>query len=80
MTFNKWIEIFISEKGIDLNHYLEVEGPSGMNVMPVSIVIDAMKGTSADEQAAIKNTFVKIDFANGDVMDFIKHLAGALAV
>jgi hypothetical protein len=32
------------------------------------------------EQAAIKNTIVRIDFANGDVMHYFKHLAGALVI
>jgi len=35
--------------------------------------------TSQDEQKAIKNILVKIDFQNGNIMDFFKHLAQAIA-
>ena len=56
-----------------------MQGPSGFNWMPVSMVVDAIKSTSAGEQAKIKDTLVRIDFANGNVLHFFKHLAGALA-
>ena len=38
---------------------------------------DSMLETA--EQAKLKNVLVKIDFANGDVRHFMRHLAGALA-
>ncbi len=80
MTFTKWLDTFIAEKGIDCEATITVDGPSGANFMPVQIVIDAIKQTCGAEQAAIKTTLVKIDFVNGDVMHFIKHLAKALAL
>lgn len=78
MTFNKWLQTFIEEKGISEND-IEVEGPSGLNFMPLSILIDAIKQASKDEQKGIKHKLVQIDFYNGDVMDFFKHLAKAIA-
>lgn len=80
MTFNKWLDTFISEKGVNVDRILEVEGASGVNMMPVQIVLDAIKSAPANEQAAIKTTFVKIDFVNGDVLHFINHLARAIAI
>lgn len=80
MTFNKWLDTFISEKEINPDQYLEVEGPSGPNHMPVSAVLDAMKSTTPQEQARIKTMIVKIDFLNGDVLDYIKHLGKAIAI
>lgn len=80
MTFTKWLDTFLSEKGIDLDHPITVEGKSGPNYMEVSHVVAAMKATSAAEQAQIKTTLVMIDFRNGDVMHFIKHLAKAIAI
>ena len=80
MTFTSWLNTFIQEKGIDLERGLEVEGPSGTNFMTVGIVVDAIKNTSSNEQAGIKNMIVKIDFVNGDVVDYFKHLAQAIAI
>ena len=80
MKFATWLDTFLSEKGIDLDTPITVEGSWGPNYMTVENVVDAMKATSAGEQNAIKTTFVKIDFANGDVMHFIKHLAKAIAI
>ncbi len=80
MSFTKWLDTFIGEKGVDTEQVLVVDGPSGANYIPIQIVLDAMKQTGAAEQAAIKNTIVKIDFVNGDVVHYFRHLAQALAI
>lgn len=80
MTFATWIDTFIEEKSIDTEHLLEVDGAMGQNMIPVGCVIEAIKGASKNEQAQIKNTIVKIDFMNGDVMHFFNHLAKAIAI
>jgi len=77
--FNNWLDTFLSEKGIDLDQPINVEGESGLNFMTVENIVQFMKVTSAGEQKAIKNTFVMIDFKNGDVLHFIKHLAQGVA-
>jgi hypothetical protein len=79
MTFINWLDTFISEKGLDLEQTFEVEGPSGVNVMPYGVVVEGIKGTNATEQVAIKAVIVKIDFINGDVLDYFRHLGQALA-
>lgn len=80
MRFTTWLDTFLSEKGIDLDRRISVEGPSGENDMAVSDVVAAMKRTTSGEQAQIKTTLVMIDFRNGDVLHFIKHLAQAIAI
>lgn len=83
MTFNKWIDTFISEKGIDLEDTVTAMGDFGENIIPVGCLIDAMKSAPANEQAAIKNMMVKIDFVapgRKPVMDFLEHLAKAIAI
>jgi hypothetical protein len=80
MTFNKWLDTLIEEKGIDTEELFEVDGPSGTNIMPAAVVIEAIKNASKQDQVAIKTTLVKIDFCNGDIMHYFKHLAGALAI
>lgn len=79
-SFTKWIDTFLSEKGIDLGQVLEVEGKSGLNCIPLECLVDTIKTAPAIEQAAIRNTIVKIDFMNGDVIPFFRHLARAIAL
>jgi hypothetical protein len=79
-SFNKWIDTLIEEKNIDLETRFEVEGDSGTNSIPLAIVVDCMKKTNEYRQCKIKNILVKIDFMNGDVCHFFKHLAKALAI
>lgn len=78
-AFNTWLDTYLEEKGIDTERTLTVNGPSGANIMPVGIVIEAMKRAPRQEQDSIKRTLTLIDFKNGRPLDFIKHLAGALA-
>lgn len=80
MTFNKWLDTLVEEKGIDTEQYFYLDGPTGdFNIIELSVVIDAIKATCKQEQVGIKNTLVAIDFVNGDIVDYFKHLAQALA-
>ena len=79
-NFNKWLNTFIDEKGIDTDTYFDVEGASGVNMMSYETVLDAIKQAPASEQAAIKTMIVKIDFVNGDVCHYLRHLAQAIAI
>jgi len=80
MKFANWLDTLIEEKGIDLEQGFSVEGPSGENHMAYQNVVDAIKGASANEQAGIKNMLVRIDFANGDIRHYFRHLAQAIAI
>ena len=80
MTFSKWIDTFLSEKGIDGEHALTVTGPSGENSIPVACLVEMMKSAPKHEQQGIKTMIVKIDFRNGDVLDYFRHLARAVAI
>jgi len=79
MNFTTWLNALISEKNINIEQTLQVEGESGTNWIPVECVLDAIKSASKAEQQGIKKTMVAIDFRNGDVLHFIKHLAQAIA-
>ena len=78
-TFARWIDTFLQEKEIALESILEVTGPSGTNWIPVGALVEMMKGAPKYEQQGIKSMIVRIDFANGDVLDYFKHLAQAVA-
>lgn len=79
-SFNKWIDTFLSEKGIDSEELLEAEGPLGMNYIPVQALVDSIKGTNSKNQNQIRGIMVQIDFKNGNVRHFLKHLAKAIAL
>jgi hypothetical protein len=79
-TFAPWFKRFNEEKGIDGETAIQVEGPSGINHMTIQNVFNAILNTSAGEQAAIKEMLIRIDFNNGDVVDYYKHLAKAIAL
>lgn len=79
MNFSKWLDTFISEKNIDLERTFEFENQNGFNLMPYGVVVEAIKTTSGTERAKIKDTIVKIDFANGDVLHFFRFLGKGLA-
>lgn len=78
MKFSTWLDTLISEKGIDPEERFELEGPSGLNNIPIGCILDAMKSAPAAEQKALKGKLVGIDFVNGDVRHFLRHLARAL--
>lgn len=79
MTFDKWIDTFVSEKGI-ADNTVEVEGNFGMNIIPLESLIGKIKLAPETEKASIKEVLIKIDFANGDPLHFFKHLAKAIAI
>tara|TARA_R110000868_G_C10586358_1_gene739147 strand:+ start:368 stop:610 length:243 start_codon:yes stop_codon:yes gene_type:complete len=79
MTFTKWLDTFLSEKGIDPETTFDVDGPSGFNLIPVGSLVEMMKQAPATEQIGIKRMIIKIDFLNGNVLDYFKHLARAVA-
>lgn len=79
-AFQKWIDTFFEEKNIDLETIIEIPGESGVNLIPVKCVLDTIKSTSKKEQKEIKKIFVMIDFKNGDILHFVKHLAQAIAI
>lgn len=80
MRFNQWLDTFVEEKQINTEHLFEVNGQSGVNIIPVSAVIEAIKGAPGHEREQIKTTLVKIDFVNASVVDYLEHLAKAIAV
>ena len=77
----KYLETLISEKAAaDIDTGFTVEGPSGANHMTYQNVVDAIVQTTKTEQAAIRKMLVLIDFKNGDVFHYFRHLAQAIAL
>ena len=77
-SFEKWLDTFIEEKGIDLEDTFSLEGDESFHIFEVGNVIENIKKAPPQEQAKIKDMLVKIDFNNGNVLDYLQHLAKAL--
>tara|TARA_R100000353_G_C6396081_1_gene166230 strand:- start:126 stop:374 length:249 start_codon:yes stop_codon:yes gene_type:complete len=76
---NNFFTTFFNEKNLDFQYYT-VNSPNGTpNLIPSTVVIDAIKNTKGQEAANIKNTLIKIDFINGNIHNYLQHLAQALA-
>lgn len=83
MTFNKWIDTFLDEKGIEGDDMIVAEGPSGANHIPVEILVSAIKSAPTHEQNGIRDMLVRIDFAapgRKPVLDYFAHLGQAIAI
>ena len=77
-NFNNWFNTFIDEKDVPLAIW-EIEATDGtVHMIDSDVVIEAIKGAPAHEQNGIKAVIVKIDFMNGNVNDYFRHLAQAL--
>ncbi|MDE8649057.1 hypothetical protein PXH69_29205 [Rhodococcus qingshengii] len=79
MSQARWIDTLIDEKGYDPEHIFEVEGPSGINTIPLGVVIESFKSASSDEQLAIKKNLIALDFRAADLLEYFGKLAEALA-
>ena len=66
MTFNKWLDTLVEEKGLDTEFVFECEGTDwGTNYIPLGAVIEFIKGCDASVKKKVKDTLVMIDFENG---------------
>jgi len=75
---NNFFTTFFNEKNLDFQYYT-VNSPNGTpNIIPSTVVIEAIKHTKGEEAAKIKDMLIKIDFFNGNIHNYLQHLAQAL--
>jgi hypothetical protein len=74
-AFQKWLLTFIEEKKLDMSE--PVVAGDGSTLFAGDVFSNIMSAP-ASEQEKIKNVLIMIDFRNGDVMHFVRHLANAL--
>ena len=73
-----YLKTFFKEKDLPEVTW-ELEDNDGVtHIISNSVVLEAMEQAPDSELHSIENIIRRIDFANGDVNDFLKHLAGAL--
>jgi hypothetical protein len=67
---------FNREKGIDPETVLKVEDEdTGTNLVPIGVLFEFIDTMPADIQKNIRDMIVKIDFQNGDILNYYRHLA-----
>jgi hypothetical protein len=77
-NFNEWLDTFVEEKNIDIHDTFEIDKNGSFNIISYGAILDHIKATTKEEKAKIKNIIVHIDFKNGNVLDFFRHLGQAL--
>lgn len=81
--FTKWLDKFLEEKGLDLSQEFKQTNKSGISItFSYQDIVDQIKHSPENEQDnginSIKGMLVRIDMANGDILDYFKHLSKAL--
>jgi len=67
-----YLELLITEKGVSLECDIDLEGHVGLTYQ---MLVDFIVGQAVLYHEKIRMTLVKIDFNNGDVFDYLDHLA-----
>jgi hypothetical protein len=75
----KYLKTFFDEKGIDMEEPFTLEVNGVAHFMSYGVVVEAIMGAAPAEQNGIANALRRIDFCNGDVKHYLRHLAMALA-
>lgn len=76
--FEKWLDTFIDEKGLDLTEEFKSE-KNGIKIrFEYKDVLDFIKTLPDKEQLDVKNILVKLDYLNKDIKDFLQNLSEAI--
>ena len=77
--FNKWFATFLEEKDLPFESFEVTANNGTVHMMDTEVIIEVIKGCSRKEQKGIKAMMVRIDFVNGNVNDYLKHLGQGMA-
>lgn len=70
----EFITTMLEEKGL-IDEILEIEHEGINHTMPIGVILEFIENAPLNIQNQIKDTLSKIDFMNGDVLHFMRHLA-----
>lgn len=74
----KYLKTFFDEKNLPLQNWELEDNEGTIHWISNEVVIEHIFAAPRSEQEQIANVIRKIDFMNGDVNHFLRHLAGAL--
>ena len=72
----KYLKAFFEEKEITFEQW-EIYHNDQLHLIDTDVVIEAIHNAPTSEQDQVANVLRKIDFVNGNVNHFLKHLAEA---
>ena len=78
-TAASYFDMFFKEKRLPYRVFEVTDSQGISHIIPNEAVIEAIKATTGREKAKIQETIRRIDFMNGDVNDYLEHLARGLA-
>ena len=78
-AITKNLKMFFDEKDLPLESWDIMSKNGTMNYIDNEVVIEHILVSPESEKKQISNMITKIDFMNGNVNHFLKHLAGAIA-
>ncbi len=73
-----YLTTFFKEKDLAFATWELIDDDGMTHIITNEVVIEVIGNASQHEQKGIESVIRKIDFHNGDVNDYLKHLAGAL--
>ena len=74
----RYLKTFFEEKNLPLANWELEDNEGTVHWISNEVVIEHIFAAPRGEQEQIAAVIRKIDFANGDVNHFLRHLAGAL--
>jgi len=74
--FDTWLDTMVDEKNLDR----EMVYTFGDNYIPLECIIEQIKMFDSDTKKNVKNTLIKIDFCNGDILHFFKYIGEKMAI
>jgi len=75
---SSYFDLFFAEKDIPFVQWELTDSKGVDHIINNEVVIEAIKGTSGEEKKKIEDVLRRLDFANADINDFLKHLAHGL--
>ncbi len=77
MNISQYLITLLTEKGIDLGYNIKVKSDSvfGDHIIPMMVLVEFIENLDPNSQKKIRETLVRIDFQNGDILHFFKFLA-----
>lgn len=72
------LEVFFKEKDLDIQCY-EIEIDGWTHIITTDVVIDKILSTKGKERDTISKILIQLDIQNGNIHDFFRHLATAIA-
>ncbi len=76
MIFSTYVSRLLTEKGISTEYTLEIpsDGLFGNHFVPLSVVIEFIESLDVQTQHHIKETLIRIDFSNGNILHYLEFL------